>query len=139
MNTDLQYSHYGSSHGIGAVPLIIGLAVLVLWVASMWKVFTKAGKPGWAAIIPIYNVIVLLEIAGKPGWWIVLYLIPVVSLIVSIIVLVSLANNFGKGVGFALGILFLPVIFLPILAFGSARYVGSTVVPGLPMARAAQY
>ncbi|MGA8807804.1 MAG: DUF5684 domain-containing protein [Thermoanaerobaculia bacterium] len=102
--------------------MICWIVLVVLIVAGMWKVFVKAGKPGWAAIIPIYNVIVLLEIAGKPLWWFILLLIPFVNLIVMIIVLVALARNFGKGIGFALGLLILPFIFYPILGFGDARY-----------------
>src|SRR5436305_8721961 len=91
-------------------------------IASMWKIFTKAGKPGWAAIIPIYNLIVLLEIAGKPLWWFILMLIPFVNIVVFIMVLVSIARNFGKGAGFAIGMLLLPFIFYPMLGFGDARY-----------------
>jgi len=87
--------------------------------------FTKAGKPGWASIIPIYNAIVLLEIAGKPIWWIVLLFIPLVNFIVIIIVVIDLAKNFGKGTGFGLGLAFLPFIFYPILGFGDAKYRGT--------------
>jgi len=92
----------------------------------MWKVFEKAGKPGWAAIVPIYNLIVLLQIAGKPVWWIVLLLIPVVNLVVLIVMYSGVARNFGKGVGFALGLIFLSFIFFPILAWGSAAYSPQT-------------
>jgi hypothetical protein len=133
----MQYT-YQQSGGIGVVPVIIILAFAVLMIASMWKVFSKAGKPGWAAIVPIYNIIVMLEIAGKPTWWIVLFLIPVVSIIMAIIVAVAIANNFGKGAGFGLGLALLSPIFYPILAFGSAQYVGANP-GGLPMARAAHY
>lgn len=135
MDTRIQYQ----SSGIGVVPVIIMLAFAVLMIASMWKVFSKAGKPGWAAIIPIYNIIVMLQIAGKPVWWIVLFLIPVVSLVMSIIVAIGIANNFGKGAGFGLGLAFLSPIFYPILAFGDAQYVGAMAPGGLPMARAGHY
>lgn len=101
---------------------IVWLAVIVFVIAAWWKVFTKAGKPGWAAIVPIYNLIVILEIAGKPLWWILLMLIPLVNIIVGIIVYVAFARNFGKGVGFALGLIFLGFIFFPILAWGDAVY-----------------
>src|SRR5207237_10077413 len=104
--------------GVGITAMLIGLAIAVIMVASMWKIFTKAGKPGWAAIIPIYNLIVLLEIAGKPLWWFILMLIPFVNIVVFIMVLVSIARNFGKGVGFAIGMLLLPFIFYPMLGFG---------------------
>jgi len=110
----------------GGAFMICWLIVAVIVIASLWKVFTKAGKPGWACIIPIYNIIVLLEIAGKPLWWIILFLIPLVNLVVVILTYVSLAQNFGKGVGFALGLVFLPFIFFPILGFGSAQYKGKT-------------
>lgn len=102
--------------------MVIYLAVILLIVASMWKIFVKAGKPGWAAIVPIYNLIVLLEISGKPVWWFLLLLIPFVNFIILALVCISLAKNFGKGAGFGLGLLFLSPIFYPILAFGDARY-----------------
>lgn len=102
--------------------LVLWLALVVLIIAAMWKIFTKAGEPGWAALIPIYNFLVLLKIAGKPMWWFILMLIPIVNLIVAIIVMVSLAKNFGRGTGFALGLIFLPMIFYPMLAWGDARY-----------------
>ena len=105
---------------------IIALAFIILMVASMWRIFTKAGKPGWAAIIPIYNFVVMLQIAGKPIWWIIGLLIPFVNFIVMILLCVGVAKAFGKGVGFALGMLFLGPIFYPILAFGSATYTPPT-------------
>ena len=88
----------------------------------MWKIFTKASKPGWACLIPIYNIFVMLDIAGKPAGWFILLLIPVVNLIVSILVLAGIATNFGKGGGFVIGMIFLPIIFYPILGFGGAQY-----------------
>jgi uncharacterized membrane protein YoaK (UPF0700 family) len=109
----------------GAGSSIIGLLVAVLVIAGMWKVFTKAGKPGWAAIIPIYNIVVLLQIAGKPLWWIVLLFIPIVNIVVGVMVMIGIAKAFGKGTGFALGLLFLSPIFIPILGFSDAQYVGS--------------
>ncbi len=125
------------NQGIGIVPLIIMLAFVVLMIASMWKVFAKAGKPGWAAIVPIYNIIVLLEIAGKPLWWFILFFIPIVSLIASILIAIGVANSFGKSSGFGLGLAFLSPIFYPILAFGSAQYVGpGGGAGGMPQARA---
>jgi len=109
----------------GGFSSIIGLLVAVLVIAGMWKVFTKAGKPGWAAIIPIYNVVVLLQIAGKPLWWIVLLFIPIVNFVIAVMVMISLAKAFGKGTGFALGLLFLSPIFIPILGFSDAQYIGA--------------
>ena len=98
------------------------LAFIVLILASIWKVFTKAGKPGWACIVPIYNVIVLLEIAGKPLWWILLMFIPLVNLVIGILVAIEIAKKFGQTAGFGVGLALLPFIFYPILGFGEARY-----------------
>jgi len=98
--------------------------VIATFVAG-WKVFEKAGKPGWASLIPIYNVIVLLEIVGKPLWWILpLILCPCINLILAILICVSLAKSFGQGAGFAIGLFLLPPIFTLILGFGDYRYVG---------------
>mgnify|MGYP003340842841 CR=1 FL=1 len=103
---------------------VIGLALVVLIVAGIWKVFVKAGKPGWGCIVPIYNVILLLEIAGKPLWWIVLLLIPVVSIIVAILVNIEVAKKFGKSSGFGVGLALLPFVFYPMLGFSDAKYQG---------------
>jgi len=102
--------------------LIVELAIVIVMAIGMWKVFEKAGHPGWAAIVPIYNVIVLLQIAEKPLWWLVLYVIPVVNLIPAILVPVEIAKNFGKSGLFAVGLIFLPFIFYPLLGFGDAQY-----------------
>lgn len=105
---------------IGAAVLWVAIALLMI--AAFWKIFTKAGEPGWAAIVPIYNVVVLLKIAGKPWWWLLLMLIPLVNFVIVIIVSIEVAKNFGKGAGFGLGLAFLAPIFYPILAWGDARY-----------------
>jgi hypothetical protein len=90
----------------------------------MAKVFKKAGQPGWAAIIPIYNLYVILKIVGKPGWWLLLMLIPLVNVVFAIWTVNLLSKSFGKDVGFTLGLIFLSFIFWPILAFGDAKYQG---------------
>ena len=119
-----------SGGGVGAIIFgIIYLAIVVLMIASVWKIFVKAGKPGWAAIIPIYNIIVLLQVCQKPVWWIILLLIPLVNVIILIILYVALAKVFGKGVGYAIGLLILGIIFIPMLGFGSAQYVGGGAAP----------
>jgi hypothetical protein len=101
--------------------LIIGLICLI----SQWKIYTKAGKPGWAAIVPVYNYIVWLEIIGKPMWWLaILLLVPCVNFIFLIWMLNLLSKSFGKSEGFTVGLFFLPFIFFPILAFGGAQYLG---------------
>jgi Family of unknown function (DUF5684) len=110
--------------------MIISLVIVVLMIAAMWKVFTKAGQPGWASLIPIYNVYVLCKIAGRPGWWLLLMLIPFVNFIILIILCIDIAKSFGKGVGFGLGLAFLGFIFCPILGFGSAQYQGPSAGGG---------
>lgn len=101
--------------------------VLILILASLWKVFTKAGKPGWGCIVPIYNVILLLEIAGKPLWWVILLFIPLVSIVVAILVSIEVGKAFGKSTAFGLGLALLPFVFYPMLGFGSAQYQGAKV------------
>jgi len=100
------------------------LAMVVFQIICMWKIFEKAGKPGWAAIVPIYNIIVLLEIVGKPTWWIILMLIPIVNLIVLILVWHQLSLSFGKDGLYTVGLILLGIVFFPMLAFGEAKYVG---------------
>lgn len=109
---------------IGLLVLLFELVLIVVLVASFWKIFTKAGKPGWAAIIPIYNIIVLLEIIGRPVWWVLLMLIPCVNVVVSALVFIDLAKSFGKDVVFGIGLWLLGIVFFPILAFSDARYIG---------------
>jgi hypothetical protein len=109
---------------VSGVFVLIALAIVVFIIAAVWKVFTKAGEPGWAVIVPIYNIIVMLKVAGKPLWWILLMIIPLVNIIPAILVPIGIAKNFGKGVGFGIGLLFLGFIFYPILAWGDAVYEG---------------
>ncbi|WP_328610112.1 DUF5684 domain-containing protein [Amycolatopsis sp. NBC_00345] len=105
-----------------------GLVFTVLVIIALWRVFTKAGRPGWAAIIPIYNVYVLLKIAGRSGWWLILLLIPLVNLVVAIIVSLDVAKAFGKGGVFGFfGLFLFSVIGYLILGFGRARYTGPPV------------
>ena len=125
----------GLLQGIGTVGLIIYFAIVILMIASMWAVFSKAGKPGWAAIVPIYNLIVMVEITGKPVWWaLVIILIPVVNIIFLIWTWNLISLSFGKGTGFTIGLIFLPFIFWPILGFGSAKYEGPAGAPQVPQA-----
>ncbi|MCL4205047.1 MAG: signal peptidase I [Pirellulaceae bacterium] len=108
----------------GMLVMVIQLAIIIAVLVGAWKMFQKAGKPGWAAIIPIYNIIVILEICGRPLWWILLMLIPCVNIVVAVIVWIDVAKSFGKSELFGLGLAFLGFIFIPILGFGSAQYVG---------------
>lgn len=118
--------------GIGAVGGIIYLALVVLIIASLWKVFVKAGKPGWASLIPIYNLIVLVEIIGKPTIWILWLLIPCVNIYFGIWATNLLSKSFGKSEGFTAGLLLLPIVFYPILGFGDARYLGPSAAEAQP-------
>ena len=110
------------ANGSGGLVIVIYLAFVLLMLVSSWKIFTKAGQPGWAVLVPFYNAYVMLKIAGKPGWWLILLFIPIVNIVVSIMVVLALAAKFGKGGAFAVGMIFLPFIFYPILGLGSAEY-----------------
>jgi hypothetical protein len=114
----------GAAAGGGLV-LIIQIGIAIAMIAGMWKIFTKAGQPGWAAIVPIYNTYVLLTIAGKPGWWLILMFIPIANIVVGILAMIGLASKFGKGGGFVAGLILLPLVFCPILGFGGAQYGGA--------------
>jgi len=104
------------------ITLIIQLAVSVCVIAGFWKVFTKAGQPGWASLVPIYNLYVMTQIAGKPGWWVVLFFIPLVNLICAFLLFIAIAQKFGKGAGYGVGMTLLGFIFVPMLGFGDAQY-----------------
>lgn len=94
----------------------------------MWRIFTKAGKPGWASIIPVYNMVVLFQIVGMNPWLLLLYIVPFVNYVASIVLIImlgiKLAKVFGKSSGFAVGLIFLNTIFMLILGLGNAEYVG---------------
>ena len=94
---------YQSSGSMGIVPLLFMLLIAVVVIAGVWKTFVKAGKPGWASLIPIYNVVVMLQIVGRPIWWLILLFIPIVSIVVLFIVAIDMAKSFGKGTGFLAG------------------------------------
>ena len=109
-----------SGSGIYVVFALI-LVLVVLMFASMWKVNVKAGLPGWGAIIPIYNGTLILRMAGRPSWWLVLWFIPLANLVL-LRVPFDIARRFGKRYLFGLGLLMLPYVFYPILAFGDSQY-----------------
>lgn len=106
------------------VILIVYLLFLIAIIAGLWKAFAKTGAPGWSAIVPILNIYVLVKLSGRPLWWIVLFFIPIVSIIAAIVILIDISKGFGKGIGTALGLIFLGFIFWPMLGFGSAEWEG---------------
>ncbi len=119
-----------SSAGAGAVLALFGMMLIpviivaIITLIGQWKVYTKAGKPGWACIIPIYNLIVMLEIVGKPIWWIFLFFIPCVNIVFLIWTINLISKSFGQEAGFTLGLIFLGFIFWPLLGFGNYQYLG---------------
>jgi hypothetical protein len=102
---------------------LVFFLIFIVMVCSFWIIYTKAHKPGWTSLVPIYNTIVMLEIIGRPTWWVILSFIPVVNIFVGFIMLYELGKSFGKGGGFMLGLIFLPVVFYPLLAFGRSEYI----------------
>lgn len=113
--------------------IVIGIVLLVIYIAALWKIFVKAGQPGWAAIVPFYNIYVMLQIVGRPGWWLILYFIPVANVVVAIMNSIDLAKSFGKDAVFGVLLNFLvpaligiPVGWL-ILGFGKEEYKGPAV------------
>jgi hypothetical protein len=129
-----QYSNTSSGPGAGVVALfiLVGIAAYVFYSYCLGLIFQKAGQPLWAGFVPFYNTYIILKIIGRPGWWLILFFIPIVSIIVAIIVYIDLAKSFGKGTGYGLALFFLSFIFIPILAFSDARYLGPAAVAGGP-------
>ena len=118
---------------------IIGIAITIFNCIITWKVYKKAGKQGWESIIPIYNIVVLLQITGQPIWYIALYLIPGVgALIANILIYLELAKKFSKDIGFGIGLILLKPIFMAILAFDKkCIYMGATVINNEQMQQSA--
>lgn len=113
------------SDGLGGIiGILFFLALIIIPIAGMWKTFEKAGQPGWAAIIPIYNAWILVKVAGKEWYWFVLLLVPLISFIAWILIAIDVSKNFGQGAGFGLGLAFLSIIFFPLLGFGDYQYQG---------------
>ena len=106
------------------VSVFFSLAFTVVILVGMWKVYVKAGKPGWACIVPFYNSYCLFDMTFGNGWLFLLTFVPCVNFVMMILVYVKLAKAFGKGGGYAVGLIFLPVIFIPMLGFGDAQYLG---------------
>jgi hypothetical protein len=115
-------------------PLLIFLllGMIILPIAAIWKIFDKAGQPGWASIVPFYGAIVFFRVIGKPWWWLFLFMIPIVNVIFLIWSINLLAKSFGKDEFFTIGLVILGIIFYPILAFGDASYIGPAGLAAVP-------
>lgn len=123
------YNYYTTSsttnYTIPTSSIIIGLVVGILVIVSLWMIFKKAGKPGWASIVPIYDIIVLIQVAGLPLWYLVLLIIPFANIYAIFKIYIELAHKFGKSTGFGVLTVFFSEICLPILAFDkNATYKG---------------
>ena len=113
--------------GISAGLIVVYLVVIVFYIACQWILVAKANQPGWSVIIPIYNMYIFLKIGGKPGWWILLWLIPIVNIVISILALNAFLKAYGRdGAGPVLLMMFFSFIYLPFLAFSkNVQYVGT--------------
>lgn len=120
-------AYAAAASGVSAVYAILSLVISVLTLVAMWKLFVKAGRAGWKCLIPFYNTYCLYDIAWGNGWLFLLMFVPCVNVVVGIMMLFKLAKAFGQGTGFGFGLLFLNTIFILILGFGSAEYVGPQV------------
>lgn len=120
----MNYNFASYADNLSPIYLILILAFALISIIATWKIFTKADEPGWASIIPIYNLYVMFKIVWGKGWYFLLLLIPVVHIVIGIMHVFKLAKAFGKGTGFGFGLLLLPFIFTLILAFGDAQYEG---------------
>src|SRR5580700_3618965 len=115
----------GGLLAMGGVMFFVWMAIMVVLIIGFWKVFEKAGQPGWAILVPFYNAYILLKIAGRPGWWLVLFLVPVVNLVIAILVAIDVAKAFGQSPAFGVVLLFLlSGIGYLMLGFGNYRYIG---------------
>ncbi len=125
-NTAMTDSTATAAAGFGIAYGLVILILSVIAIVSLWKLFTKAGKHGWAAIVPFYNQIVLLEVIGRPWWWLLLMMfVPFFGIWISVVVMLDLAKSFGKSVGYGILLLLVPFIGFPLLAFSKdAKYVG---------------
>lgn len=128
--TDVDYSSSSGAAGLtGAIAAFIGvvwiiaMGMYVLQIIAMWKIFTKANKPGWASIVPVYNIYTLLQIAEVPTWYLLLLIIPVANIYATFKMYIELAHKFGKDTGFGIGLVLLNPVFILVLAFGNATYI----------------
>lgn len=123
---DYDSASLGGFAALGGGFFLVGTILSILIIVSMWKIFKKAGKQGWESIVPIYNVIVMLEISGLPIWYLVLYIIPFANIYAMFKTYIELAKKFGKGTGFGVLTVFVPIVGFPVLAFSNCSYEGVT-------------
>ena len=129
--TTIESTDAGAAALFAGVWLFIWLAVLVVAIVAMWKIFTKAGEAGWKTIIPIYNIYIMLKIVGRPGWWLLLYLVPLVNIVVSLVVAIDLAKSFGRSEVFGVVAVWLfSLVGYLMLGFGSDEYKGPAALGG---------
>lgn len=121
-NYDELYTIVGT--GVLTVYAVIVLVISILTIVAFWKIFSKAGRPGWASIVPFYSQYCMFDIAWGNGWLFLLTFVPCVNFVIMIMLYLKLAKAFGKGTGFGIGLLFLNTIFVLILGFGGAQYIG---------------
>lgn len=117
-------NYYAAAAGASTASTFISLVIVVITLVAMWKIFEKAGRAGWKCLIPFYNAYCLYDIVWGKGWMFLLMFVPIVNIIIQIMFVFKMAKTFGKGAGFGFGLLFLNTIFVLILGFGSAEYVG---------------
>ena len=121
------------------VYLFFWLVVALIAIIAYWKIFTKAGEAGWKSIIPFYNIYTLLKIIGRPGWWLLLFFVPFVNFVISLVVAIDLAKSFGKSDAFGVIALWLfSLVGFLMLGFGSAEYKGPSASGGASSAPKAQ-
>lgn len=104
------------------VVVVLYLAIIIFYIVAGWKVFVKAGEPGWGIFVPIYNLYLICKIAGRPEWWLILFFIPLVNIVIGLIIAMDIAKAFSKGPGFGIGLWLLSFVFVPILGYGPSRY-----------------
>ncbi len=109
---------------MSTIAYIVVFALTIIVLVGNWRVYEKAGQPGWATLIPIVNLYFLLQIAKKPTWWMLLLIVPFVNIVIAFIINIEVAKNFGRSAGFGVGLTLLNVIFIPILGFGDDKYLG---------------
>jgi len=102
--------------------ITVSFAFAAFYIFCYWRLFQKADQPGWFALIPLFNMLVVLKLIGRPWWWLLLMLIPPINVLVSVLMVFDVARVFGKRTGFAFGLLFFSGVFLPLLALGDAEY-----------------